>query len=971
MTSLAKYSFLPWLRQGIANKIVEPDNLGAPIPANSSMAKERPELRVKLSLNTTEISKKIKLHGPGDILGINNDAVLKVHPKAGTQDFESNALAYIEFYEEDFPWRYTPADRLDMEKRLRPWLFLIVAKEGEYDFQNDGNGLPFVSIKNEFAQSVFPSQSETWAWAHVHVNHSLGSGNLQTNLENELSNNPDIAYSRLICPRRLERTEEGVKYHAFLIPTFETGRLAGLGEDPKDVFAQKAAWKSNGVADSTIRPHDFPVYYNWEFKTGQYGDFETLVKILKAKPLGPGFGKRDMSIQEPGMGLNGIATSDVLGFEGALKPPAFSRSSWGRKIGDIAFREKLKNTLNISQDIQEEGNAAVNPFFDATDPNVFYSESVAADPIVTPPIYGKWHALAKRVGVTTNKKWVDDLNLDPRNRAAASIGTQTVRKHQEKFMEMAWQQIGEINEANQKIREAELAKMVNNALYEKHYAKMDEDKLLMLTTAAQKHIVIPDSDKTFEAELSATKIPNAARSAAFKKIIRPGKKVLKKINRMGEDESGIQRTPIQQSLMRNFNLEDKEDQERALTVAKRKVTPDMAISTGEVESAINYFLSIQNSEIAKENEGVRLDDEAIASQRQFLADFNNFSLSLDFLQVLLPPPPISNLVNFTSSLFTQMNPMVTFTGFMQPLILTGSNQIEKIKPIMAYPELTEPMFLYLQNLSQDFIIPNIREIPENTITLLENNQVFIESFMAGLNHEMSKELLWREYPTDQRGSYFRNFWDDKDSLSTSSDHDIMAMDQWESRLGEHNERIRNAAGQLEQKKNFIVLVIRGDVLKKYPNTVIYAQKAAFQNPGPARTLAPSSHPENIKTPIFQASLDPDIAMFGFNLTVEEARGNTDFPAGWFFVMQERPGEITFGLDDSDTIPTESAQNWNDLEWGHLVPQNGSLDNLNYIPCTPIRSDASNPNWGTNSAEMAYILYQMPVIFARHAEEMLP
>ena len=31
--------------------------------------------------------------------------------------------------------------------------------------------------------------------------------------------------------------------------------------------------------------------------------------------------------------------------------------------------------------------------------------------------------------------------------------------------------------------------------------------------------------------------------------------------------------------------------------------------------------------------------------------------------------------------------------------------------------------------------------------------------MVGLNHEFARELLWREYPTDQRGSTFRQFWD--------------------------------------------------------------------------------------------------------------------------------------------------------------------------------------------------------------------
>ena len=30
--------------------------------------------------------------------------------------------------------------------------------------------------------------------------------------------------------------------------------------------------------------------------------------------------------------------------------------------------------------------------------------------------------------------------------------------------------------------------------------------------------------------------------------------------------------------------------------------------------------------------------------------------------------------------------------------------------------------------------------------------------MVGLNHEMMRELLWREYPTDQRGTAFHRFW---------------------------------------------------------------------------------------------------------------------------------------------------------------------------------------------------------------------
>ena len=71
---------------------------------------------------------------------------------------------------------------------------------------------------------------------------------------------------------------------------------------------------------------------------------------------------------------------------------------------------------------------------------------------------------------------------------------------------------------------------------------------------------------------------------------------------------------------------------------------------------------------------------------------------------------------------------------------------------MAYPEIDIPMYEPLKKLSDELFLPNLNLIPQNTITLLETNQSFIEAYMVGLNHEFARELLWREYPTDQRGS---------------------------------------------------------------------------------------------------------------------------------------------------------------------------------------------------------------------------
>jgi hypothetical protein len=101
--------------------------------------------------------------------------------------------------------------------------------------------------------------------------------------------------------------------------------------------------------------------------------------------------------------------------------------------------------------------------------------------------------------------------------------------------------------------------------------------------------------------------------------------------------------------------------------------------------------------------------------------------------------------------------------------------------------------------------------------------------------------------------------------------------------------------------------------------------------------------------------------------------------GWFFCIQQRPGEPRFGLDFRDDNTPEIATEWNDLAWVHV----NNFETLNYIdldagvkvniPAT-LPDDTPNPEsnikWGHNAADMAYILYQAPVMVAYHARDML-
>ena len=219
----------------------------------------------------------------------------------------------------------------------------------------------------------------------------------------------------------------------------------------------------------------------------------------------------------------------------------------------------------------------------------------------------------------------------------------------------------------------------------------------------------------------------------------------------------------------------------------------------------------------------------------------------------------------------------------------------------------------------------------------------------------AEELLWREYPTDQRASSFRVFWDRRDAIDATVRDDVKALDAWDGELG----------GQSTAPAGVLVLVVRGELLERYPTTVIFAQQA-LQPPGDGpRTLDPAGE---VHHPLFHARLEPDVTIVGFGLPEARARGGAGDP-GFFFVLMERPGEPRFGLDE--TTPAGGLSTWNDLAWDALgfpggTPYVGIDANAALAPATPAAAA-----WGRNAADMASILFQSPILFARHASEMLP
>jgi hypothetical protein len=178
-----------------------------------------------------------------------------------------------------------------------------------------------------------------------------------------------------------------------------------------------------------------------------------------------------------------------------------------------------------------------------------------------------------------------------------------------------------------------------------------------------------------------------------------------------------------------------------------------------------------------------------------------------------------------------------------------------------------------------------------------------------------------------------------------------------------------AAGKPE---GLLVLLVCGQLLNRYPTTVIYASRAGAR-PG-AKGRAPLDPPEE-KYPLFRATLPPNVTLIGFDLSAEEAkggptpgRGQRDPGPGWFFVFQQQHTEPRFGLDvDGPAQPGK----WSDLSWDLVTVKNGHLSVSGTKASLSAALSPLAATFGSDAGAVAVQLLQSPYRAAIAADAMLP
>lgn len=956
MSDLGQLTFLPFLRRGLAAAVTGQTSAGAPAEGGK---RARPGFVVDLTVggSATTITKTVDLLGPGDVVGLRRDLIIRTDPAPGTGDFEPGYLPSVELFDEDLPWRYTP--EAPSGDRLRPWLALVVLRSGQESpefVRTSPPGSPLPAVRVSDAKCLPPS-TELWAWAHVQITGPLPAGPPADAVAALLSQAPERGISRILCPRRLvARTT----YTAFLVPTYAAGREAGLGREPAVTGDPLApAWTG------TERDLVLPVYFEWSFVTGEEGDFEALVRRIERRKLDPEVGRRHIDVTAPGLGVKGVASPVAM--HGAIRHV----DATDEPLADADFRVDMGAILTRTTQTQVE--------------------------TLGPPAYG-----ALQAGIPGWKQagaWLRDLNLDVRARAAAGLGASIVRREQEALMEVAWKQLERVRAENVEIQRAQLAREVTARLQRKHLAPLPAArKLTVLGPMASKLRVAGGGTIAREVGASALGLPQVG--ASFRRVLRPQGPVVRSstvlvpsvVTRMAAGAaSGARERPSLTGAITMDRVSTALEKDARRSVAGELATrlPSGAMRLlGVLTSAVPRVQlppSFEKARAARAMSGSAFGGTPLADPRPgfklagappAFATVPIDTADARWLRTVISPieQVLASGPTATRPPALQLHEVVTAgeRGIDRAIEarlkarLGGRQRVQRdpLAPVLAGPRIDAPVVKLLTAHARDAMVPNLDRVPRNTIALMKENRRFVEALLAGMNHEMARELLFRGYPTDRRGTYFRQMWEPSSTVASGSAeaYDILPIHLWPSStsLGMHSSR--------PHPPDSVVFVLRSDLLTKYPTAVIEMAKAKWTDPG---AKLPRDVTDEVITPTLWAHVEPDIVFVGFDLAVETVLGATSRggDAGWFFVLRERPGEPRFGADEPPGGGTMTG--WADLSWTELTDD---LERESFVSIArgakPEPTFAGAAEWGLSSAVMADVLFQDPVYVAVHARDLL-
>jgi hypothetical protein len=890
--------FLPWLRRGLSRGSGGEDVDAAALPLRAAI-KAVVGLRDSRGVEA-DAGVTLPLLGPGDVVGVDGAQVVRMVPADGATDVAANYLPFVELAVPDLPWMFTPA-QATATNRLRPWLVLVcVELRDGIDYDANGQPLPVLRLSGDDAAVELPDLAESWAWVHVQ---SMVRGQ---DIAAEVERGTGAVTARLLCPRRLHQDRT---YRAALVPAFDVGRAAGLGEDVLTFSEAGPAWR-HGALPPVV---ELPVYATWTFTTSaEPGDFEELARRLQPDTEGGRMGFHaarvvDVGLLEPFDGDTRFEYEGTLVDPGAvgaeLRPPAgtWFRSGMRRRLDEAARRPSVSRQPPADYDPQ------------------------ADDPVLGPPYYGSWAA-----GADTPAQWLDELNLNPDRRAAAGLGARVVREHQHEYLAAAWDQAGDVRALQEELNRGRLAAEVGRS-HARRLAGLSDAALLQATQRI--HVFIPVGGRTAAERLQRSVImPAAMTSPAFARQTRPGAVLARRAGRTRH------RPTVGTRAVRQFTA--------ASVVADART------------AALEPIARFGGSFVAADT--VTVHTAFVLVQRGGPDSGATEIVAVEAVPAVASAPA-DDVTAVAGLVRDALDPMASIVAGLDRRLsgvrLDPSADLPTRIPVG--PRFADPLFPRLHAMGSDLVVPGIEAFGANRVRLLAVNEAWIAAFHAGANHEWAREALWNEYPADLGATAFSTFWPRVPAGTTDLAKD---MHEWR--------RDESLADQVGSAGSSTVLLIRGDLIRRHPDAELLMVTPSAD--GALVAADGSLPPERTTWPAFTGRLDAQTIVVGFDVDPQQVWderryiGIQEPVTGPRFGLDETASDDGFG-----TAPASwSDLSWTHV--AASADALAALTHIRLADTTWLGGVRRGQlEWARNSAHLAGITFQQPFRLLLPATYLMP
>jgi hypothetical protein len=403
--------------------------------------------------------------------------------------------------------------------------------------------------------------------------------------------------------------------------------------------------------------------------------------------------------------------------------------------------------------------------------------------------------------------WLEELNLGPEARIAASLGTGWVRDNQEWLMARAWDQVGAVREASRLLSRTAFCAEVSASVHRRHVQTLTPDETLGFAAPVRDR-VRTDSALPLKTEVAVSPAPNELVTPVLRRLLRRRGPLARHAGLDGESYarrtlSGELLPPLPAAMVTRSTQPEPMDGEDANEL---NVTVSSAVrATGELgdaerlrllsamaPSALANGFDTQGSAITALLEGPAASIAAVpepeeepltGAARLFralsVADPANLVGAVSPAFAERPPDAVMTVVDPNTALAPgtsmaddpgahilefgvpidadtmggrlaqALDPALNLSARLDSQIIGLSEGAFHLpdalgEPVMSAPDFAAPMALALQKDAPDWFLPGSATIPDDRAVLLQANAPFIASFMVGVNDEMNREMRWRE-----------------------------------------------------------------------------------------------------------------------------------------------------------------------------------------------------------------------------------